>query len=421
MPPLETARRRDDDDPLADFRDSFSFPTTEDGDQPIYLCGNSLGLQPESTRDIIDRELDKWADMAVDGHFSGEQPWSTFHDPLAEPMAEIVGARPEEVILMNTLTVNLHLMMISFYRPTPERPKVLMERSAFPSDRYAVVSQIEHHGFDPDEALVEVGDGRDETLLDEDELLEAIDRHGDELALVLIGGVQYYTGQSLDLEPIVEAGHDVGAKVGFDLAHAVGNVEIDLHDWDADFAVWCTYKYLNAGPGAIAGCFVHERYAEAFDLPRLAGWWGHEPETRFEMNPEFEPQRGAGGWQLSNAPILSMAPLEASLDLFEQAGMSRLRQKSVELTEYMLDLLDTMPDAPFEVLTPRDPESRGAQLSLRLTESRGRELFESVRDRGVVCDFREPSVIRVAPAPMYNSFEDVWHLCDILRDVVSES
>jgi kynureninase len=419
FPPLDTARRRDADDPLAEYRDAFAFPETDSGDEAIYLCGNSLGLQPESARDVVDRELDKWADRAVDGHFSGEQPWESFHSPLSEPMAEIVGARPDEVVLMNTLTVNLHLMMVSFYRPTPERPKILMERSAFPSDRYALVSQIEHHGFDPDEALIEIGDGRDGSLLDESELLEAIEHHGDELALVMIGGLQYYTGQALDLEPIVEAGHEVGAKVGFDLAHAVGNVELDLHDWNADFAVWCTYKYLNGGPGAIAGAFVHDRYAEDFELPRFAGWWGNDPETRFDMKPEFEPQSGAGGWQLSNAPILSLAPLEASLALFERAGMGRLREKSVELTEYMLELLDTMPSESFEVLTPRDPERRGAQLSLRLAEG-GRELFEAIRDRGVVCDYRKPSVVRVAPAPMYNSFEDVWHFCRILRDVVSE-
>lgn len=411
------ARRRDEDDPLSALRQQFNFPRTDDGERAIYLCGNSLGLQPEGAREVVDREMDDWAELAVDGHFDGETPWVSYNRRLEGPMAGLVGADESEIALSNTLTVNLHLMMVSFYRPTADRYKILVEGGAFPSDQYAVKSQADFHGFDPEEAVVEVGPEADDELVDEEHIRQAIERHADELALVMFTGVHYYNGQAFDLASITDLAREAGANVGFDLAHAVGNVPLELHQAGPDFAVWCNYKYMNAGPGAIGGYFVHERHGEAEDLPRFEGWWGNNPETRFEMRPEFDPQQGAGGWQLSNAPLLSLAPLEASLELFEEAGMETLRDKSIALTDYMLELLDSIPDKPFEVITPRDPARRGCQLSIR-APGMGRELAEQVRDRGVVCDYRRPNVVRVAPTPMYNSFEDVRAFCQILRDCV---
>ncbi|MFW5967523.1 MAG: kynureninase [Persicimonas sp.] len=419
-PDLQYARKRDEADPLRSFRDRFHFPTDDDGEPVVYFCGNSLGLQPREVEDDVARELEDWAKLGVEGHFDGRDPWFAYHEKFSEMLTEVVGGKPSEIVVMNSLTTNLHLMMVSFYRPTSERYKILIEGGAFPSDHYAVDSQTRFHGFDPKEAVVklEPRDG-EETLRDED-IVAAIEEHGDELALVMLGGVNYYTGQVFDLEGITEAGHRVGAKVGFDLAHAAGNVPLKLHDWGVDFAVWCSYKYLNAGPGATGGCFVHERYAERDDLPRFAGWWGHDPETRFEMKPDFVPQPGAAGWQLSNAPVFSMAPLKASLRLFNEASMDRLREKSLELTDYLLYLIDRMPSGAFEVITPRDEARRGCQVSLQAKRD-GKRLFEALQEGGVVCDWREPDVIRLAPVPLYNSFEDVWTFCDILEQNVSQS
>lgn len=412
------ARRRDEQDPLADFRQQFHCPLRDDGRRVIYFCGNSLGLQPKDAKSVVGREIADWAELAVDGHFEGDTPWVSYNESLVEPTSRIVGAKPEEVALSNTLTANLHLMMVSFYRPTADRYKILVEGGAFPSDQYAVKSQAEFHGHDPTDAVIEVEPEEGNDVISDDDIFSAIDRHADELALVLFSGVHYYTGQAYDLPRIAKAAREAGANVGFDLAHAVGNVPLELHDSGADFAAWCNYKYMNAGPGAVGGYFVHERHADDDDLPRFEGWWGNNPETRFEMRPDFDPQHGAGAWQLSNAPLFSLAPLEVSLDLFEKAGLDNLREKSLALTDYMLELLDDVPDKPFEIITPREADRRGSQLSIRAPDI-GVELFEEIRDQGVVCDYRRPSVIRVAPNPFYNSFEDVWEFCRLLRECVS--
>jgi kynureninase len=411
------ALRRDDQDPLADFRDHFSFPTGDDGEPLIYFCGNSLGLQPEGARQKVAREMDDWADRAVAGHFEGDTPWVSFNERLEGPVADIVGASTDEIALSNTLTANLHLMMVSFYRPTEDRYKILVEGGAFPSDQYAVKSQADYHGFDPEEAIVEVEPRQGEDVVRTEDIVAKIDELGDELALTMFTGVHYYTGQAFDLPAITEAAHDVGAFAGFDLAHAVGNVPLELHDSGADFAVWCHYKYMNAGPGAVGGYFVHDRHADTEDIPRFEGWWGNDPETRFEMKPEFEPQHGAGAWQLSNAPVFSLAPLDASLELFQEAGMEQIRQKSLALGDYLLELLDQIDDKPFEIITPTDHARRGSQFSLRGPEGT-HDLYETLRASGVVCDYRNPRVIRLAPAPLYNSFEDVWTFCRILANAL---
>lgn len=413
----EESRRRDEKDPLSEFRDEFLFPRRDDGQRAIYFCGNSLGLQPRGAREVVGREFDDWAELGVDAHFETDTPWVSYNQTLLDPMSELLGADPGEIALSNTLTANLHFMMVSFYRPTDRRYKILIERGAFPSDQYAVKSQAEFHGFDPSEAVVEVAPEQGE-ILSLGDMRRALERHGDETALVLFGAVQYYTGQSFDLSAITELAHEAGAVVGFDLAHAAGNVPLQLHDSDVDFAAWCNYKYMNGGPGAVGGYFVHERHGDPGDRPRFEGWWGNKPETRFEMKAEIEPQRGAGAWQVSNAPLFSLAPLEASLDLFERAELARLREKSVALTEYLLELLEDIPERPFEVITPEEPARRGSQLSIRADEI-GEDLFREIRERGVVCDYRRPSVIRVAPAPLYNSFEDVREFCEILRDCVT--
>ena len=408
----------DAEDPLRSFRDHFHFPQRDDGRPVVYLCGNSLGLQPRGVADDMQQELEDWAQLGVDGHFGGRDPWYSYHEKFSELLAPIVGAKSDEVVVMNSLTTNLHLMMVSFYRPGADRYKILLESGAFPSDQYAVKSQAHFHGFDPDEAIVELAPREGERTLRDEDILASIEEHGNALALIMLGGVNYYTGQVFDFERITARGHDVGAVVGFDLAHAAGNVPLELHDWGVDFAAWCSYKYLNAGPGAIAGCFVHERFADAPELPRFAGWWGNDPSNRFEMRDEFVPQHGAGGWQLSNAPVFSMTPLKSSLNLFDQAGMHQLRDKSLALTDYALDLIAEIPGDAFELLTPTDPARRGCQLSL-LADGHGRALYEKLEDEGVVCDYREPDVIRIAPVPLYNSFEDVWEFCDILRRSVT--
>ncbi len=414
---LDQARQQDASDPLAVYREQFHIPPGPDGRECIYLCGNSLGLQPREVQQLMDEELEAWREHGVEGHFRGGRPWMAYHEQLTHPLAAIVGAEPEEVVAMNTLTVNLHLMMVSFYRPTTERFRILIEKPAFPSDRYAVTSQVRFHGFDADAALVELAPRDGETILRDEDIAACIEELGDSIALVMLPGVQYYSGQLFDMGTLTEMARRKGCTVGWDLAHAVGNVPLALHDWDADFAVWCSYKYLNAGPGAVAGCFVHGRHARAYDLPRFAGWWGHDKETRFRMDPEFVPMPGAEGWQLSNPPIFSLTPLIASLSLFEDAGMDRLRQKSMALTAYLEGLLDEFLADQVRVFTPKDPTQRGCQLSLSLSDGRerGRAVFEAISRAGVIADWREPDVIRVAPVPLYNTYEDVWRFVDILR------
>jgi kynureninase len=410
------AEQQDASDPLAALRAEFFIPPRAGGGHSIYLCGHSLGLQPRGVGLIINEELRHWAQLAVEGHFASSRPWLPYHERLTSSLAKLVGAVPLEVVAMNSLTVNLHLMLASFYRPRPGREAILIEQRAFSSDQYAVASQIRHHGFDPASALIEIGPRAGEDVLRTEDICSLIEREGQRIATVMLPGVQYLTGQRFDIEAIARCARSQGCTVGFDLAHAIGNVPLRLHDWDVDFAVWCSYKYLNAGPGALGGCFVHERHARSADLPRFAGWWGHDKDSRFQMPPTFQPIPGAEGWQLSNPPILAAAPLLASLPLFDKAGMERLRAKSLQLTGYLRALLQArLPDA-LTVITPADPEARGCQLSLRLHRSPGdaRAVFDSLASQGVVCDWREPDIIRVAPVPLYNSFVDVWKFVDAL-------
>jgi kynureninase len=406
-------------DPLAFYRQRFHIPQHQGKDE-IYLCGNSLGLQPRDTQRLVQEELEDWQRLGVKGHFDGRRPWMPYHEQFTEPTARLVGAKPVEVVSMNSLTVNLHLMMTSFYRPTQGRHKLLIERGAFPSDRYAVEAQVRLHGFDPDESLVELTAKGGDPFIPTEEIEALLAAEGKEIALVLLPGVQYYSGQAFDLRRITAAGHKAGCRVGFDLAHAVGNLPLQLHDSGADFAVWCNYKYMNAGPGAVAGCFVHERHAKAFDLPRLAGWWGHDKSSRFRMGPDFVPMAGAEGWQLSNPPVLGLAPLLASLDIFEAAGMPALREKSLQLTAYLEFLLKEKLAEHIHILTTADPAQRGCQLSLRLHKGRdaARQVFEKLEEAGVTSDWREPDVIRVAPVPLYNSFMDVFRFVEILEGLV---
>lgn len=415
-PSLEFAREMDENDPLGGYRDEYHLPRQVDGEPFIYLCGNSLGLEPKSARAAVIQELEDWAMLGVEGHFEARDPWYSYHELLAKPAAHVVGAKQSEVVVMNTLTTNLHLMMVSFYRPTPARHKILIEDGAFPSDIYAVRSQAAYHGYDPDEAVITLKPRDGEDTLRTEDIETHIYAHGDELALVMLGGVNYYTGQAFDLRRIVEWGHGVGAVVGFDLAHAAGNLVLHLHEWDVDFAVWCSYKYLNSGPGGVAGCFVHERHAFNPELPRFAGWWGNDPKSRFEMQPEFIPQHGAAGWQLSNAQIFPMAINRVALDLFEQAGMPALRTKSDLLTGYLAFLLGTLPEGKFQVITPSNPLERGCQLSIRVGHD-ARRLSERLKWEGVIVDYRHPDVIRVAPVPMYNTFEDAWRFVEKLKHV----
>jgi kynureninase len=404
------ALARDAADPLEKFRDEFLIPPHAGGEQ-TYLCGNSLGLQPRATRQALLDELDDWARLGVEAHFHGKHPWMPYHAEVREHLAELVGAQPAEVVAMNSLTVNLHLMMTSFYRPTPERCAILIEKSPFPSDRYAVESQIHFHGFDPATALIELDADEDNGTISTAAIERAIDEHGSRIALVLLPGVQYRTGQVFGLKRIAALAHAKGCAVGFDLAHSVGNVPVDLHDAGCDFAVWCSYKYLNSGPGAVAGCFVHERHAHA-TLPRFAGWWGHDQATRFKMGPEFSPTPGADGWQLSNPPILALAPLRVSLEIFHRAGMTRLREKSIALTGYLEHLIRTHLDGVIDIATPRETTRRGCQLSLRVVRGRdaGRALFEHLSANGIIGDWREPDTIRVAPTPLYNRHVDCLRL-----------
>jgi kynureninase len=422
QPGRDFAVALDRNDPLGRFRDEFHVPRTENGAEEIYLVGNSLGLLPRRTPEYVDAELEKWKRLAVKAHFSGENPWMPYHELLAEPMGRLVGASASasmsEVVTMNSLTVNLHLMMASFYRPTRERHRILLENHAFPSDDYALESQAVLHGFDPAEALVRLRPDKGKHTIETADVAEVLERDGESIALVLLPGVQYYTGQAFDIEAITRLAHAKGCVVGFDLAHAAGNLVLRLHEWNVDFAVWCTYKYLNSGPGSVGGCFVHERHGHGTsrDRPRLAGWWGHDKESRFRMEAGFQPIPGAEGWQLSNPPVLSLAAIRASLDVFMEAGgMDPLREKSVRLTAYLEWLLRREVGASVEILTPADPQRRGCQLSLRVTSSgSGRTVFEKLEAGGVTCDWREPDVIRVAPVPLYNRYEEVYRFVEIL-------
>lgn len=409
------AREMDERDPLRDFRGQFCLPTGADGQPLIYFCGNSLGLMPKDARGRVEEELEDWAHLAVDAHFDGRHPWYSYHEQFREAGARLIGARPGEVVMMNSLTVNLHLMMATFYRPTRERCRILMDYPAFPSDMYAVESQVRHHGYAPEDAVMYARPRDGEHVLHADDLLSLLGKQGGGIALVLLAGVNFFTGQVYDMPAIVQAAHRAGCVIGLDLAHAAGNVPLSLHDWDADFAVWCSYKYLNSGPGAVAGCFVHERHAKNVSLPRLAGWWGNDPATRFRMHleREFVPVASAEAWQISNPPILSMAPLATSLAIFDEATMPALRQKSEQLTGYLQFLIDRIGGDRFEVITPREPTARGCQLSI-LARQDPRGLFARLESAGVKCDFREPNVIRVAPVPLYNTFHEVWRFGQIL-------
>jgi kynureninase len=417
------ARHLDEADPTPSFREAFQIPRRRGVGAPgqrgeaVYLCGNSLGLQPRAARELVSQELDDWANLGVDAHFDGMRPWYPYHEALRAPLARLVGAKEREVVAMNSLTVNLHLMMVSFYRPTRTRYRVLIESPAFPSDTYAVQSHLRARGVEAADAVVAVGPRAGEHLIREEDVEETLDREGDSIALVMLGGVNFLTGQALDMARITRAAHARGCVVGFDLAHAAGNLPLQLHKWDVDFAVWCSYKYLNSGPGAVAGCFVHERHATS-DLPRYGGWWGNDPATRFRMhlNERFVPVSGADGWQVSNPPILAMAPLRASLDLFDRAGMGPLRERSVRLTAYTRALIERDHPEWFEVITPREQSRHGCQVSI-LVHDRPRDRFRALVDAGVVCDFREPNVIRAAPAPLYNTFGDCWAFARALTAV----
>jgi len=416
----EFAQQLDAQDELKNYRSEFIFPQHE-GKDVIYFTGNSLGLQPKRTKKYVDDVMSDWANLAVEGHFYAEKPWWDYHERFANPLSKLVGAKPSEVTVMNTLTVNLHLLMVSFYRPTKTRYKIICEEKAFPSDQYMFQSQVDFHsrnfGINKEDALVEIKRRDGEHNIRLEDVLAKIEEVGDELALVLLGGVNYYTGQVFDMKAITEAGHKVGAIVGFDLAHAAGNIKLDLHDWKVDFAAWCSYKYMNSGPGNASGCFIHEKHHHA-NLPQFAGWWGHNKERRFKMEPTFDPVQGADGWQISNLPILSLAPYLASVELFAEVGMDKLIQKRNQITaylEFILREIDKEIDGTeFEIITPSNQEERACQLSV-LLHGQGRSLFDYLMKNGVITDWREPNVIRFAPAPFYCSYEDMYNFGQILK------
>ena len=413
---LEFAQQLDAQDALNHYRDEFIFPQ-HNGHNVIYFTGNSLGLQPKRTQKYVEDVMCDWANLAVEGHFYAEKPWWDYQERFAEPLSEIVGAKPSEVTVMNTLTVNLHLLMVSFYRPNGKRYKIICEEKAFPSDQYMFQSQVKFHGYAPEDAIVEIKRREGEHNIRMEDIIAKINEVGDELALVLFGGVNYYTGQVFDMQAITQAGHQVGAVVGFDLAHAAGNVALKLNEWQVDFAAWCSYKYMNSGPGNASGCFVHEKHHYA-DLPRFAGWWGHNKERRFKMEPQFDPVHGADGWQVSNLPVLSLAPYLASAEMFAEVGMDKLIEKRNQLTAYLEFILHEIdaeiPGTEFEIITPQEPAERACQLSVFL-HGQGRTLFEYLMTNGVITDWREPNVIRLAPAPFYCSYEDMYHFGQILK------
>lgn len=418
---LSYATALDKADPLAHMREHFSIPKQASGNNEYYFTGNSLGLQPKLAREAVIELLDAWQQRGVKGHFEGDFPWMPYHEFLTEQAAEIVGAQAKEVVMMNSLTANLHFMMASFYQPTAQRSKILIEDHAFPSDHYAVESQLKHHNKNVDDNLLLWTPRADEELLNYDDLWHILENHGDEIALILLPGVQYYTGQVLDMKRITEAAHAKGIKVGFDLAHAAGNIELSLHDWQVDFACWCSYKYLNSGAGSVAGCFVHQKHVENTTLNRLAGWWGHDKASRFKMENTFKPIASAEGWQLSNPPVLSLAAVRGSFDTIKLAGgMPALRKKSLKLTQYLLDLIQHELGDKIRVITPVEPSERGCQLSLMVNVAGldGKAMYKALEENGVTTDWREPNVIRVAPVPLYNNFQDIFHFVRILKECI---
>lgn len=414
---LEFAKELDANDPLQKYRQEFHIPLQKNGDEHIYLCGNSLGLQPKRTQEYIQQELTDWANLGVEGHTQAKHAWMPYHEFLSEAMAKIVGAKPHEVVVMNTLTTNLHLMMVSFFQPTAKRYKIVIEADAFPSDKYAVESQLKFHNIDPKDGLILWKPRKEDNLCHIEDLEQIIQRQGGEIALLMIGNTNYYSGQFYDMQKITQLGHANGMIVGFDLAHGAGNIQPNLHDVGADFAVWCTYKYLNSGPGSLGGCFVHERHAHNKNLKRFVGWWGHNKNTRFNMRQEFDPIPGAEGWQLSNPPILSMAAIRASLAVFEEAGFENIRAKSEQITGYLEFLIDEIKNDKIHIITPRNPKERGCQLSIQVKDA-DKALFDALTQKGVVADWREPDVIRVAPAPLYNSYQDVFNFVEILKSLL---
>jgi kynureninase len=409
------AKELDDAEGLSSYRNKFHFPRLH-GKEAIYFCGNSLGLQPKSARAMFEQELDDWADYGVEGHFHAKNPWFAYHTFFTESLAKLVGAKNTEVVAMNTLTVNLHLLMLSFYKPTKSRYKIIMEAGAFPSDQYAMETQVRMHGFDPSDSIIELSPREGEHTLHFEDIEAIIKKNKSKVALILLGGVNYYTGQFFDLQRITELGHQAGAMVGYDLAHAVGNKVLHLHDWKVDFACWCSYKYLNAGPGAVGGIFVNEKHCKNPDTFRLAGWWGHDAKTRFKMQKGFKPMRTAESWQMSNAQVFNMVALRASLDIFDELGMNRLADKSLQLTSYADRMLRQIDNINFEIITPSNPIERGCQLSL-LFKSKGKQVFETLQAKGIITDWREPNVVRIAPVPLYNSFEDVFELCEVMQSI----
>ena len=418
-PGLDYAKQQDALDELSSYRQQFHIPKDKNGNELIYLCGNSLGLQPKSTKAYINQELEDWANLGVEGHTEAKNPWLPYHEFLTEATAKLVGAKPIEVVTMNSLTANLHFMMASFYKPTKERYKIVIESDAFPSDKYAVESQLRHHGYDDKEGLILWTPREGEEILRYEDLETILETQGNEVALVMIGGVNYYTGQFFDLKRITELGHKHGCKVGFDCAHGAGNVDLDLHNSGADFAVWCTYKYLNSGPGSLSGCFVHERHAYDKTLNRFTGWWSHNKSTRFNMRHEFDVLPGAEGWQLSNPPILSMAAIKASLDMFNEVGLKKLIAKSKKLTGYFEFLFKELGENTIRIITPENPEERGCQLSIQVLNA-DKSLHNKLTEAGVISDWREPDVIRCAPVPLYNSFEDVYLMVQKMKTILNE-
>jgi kynureninase len=416
------AKESDDRDVLKHFRQRFYVPQ-HNGKDCVYLTGNSLGLQPKTTKEYVNQELDDWAKLGVEGHFHAKNPWMPYHEIFPKQLSKIVGCLPDEVVVMNQLTVNLHLLMVSFYQPTKQRYKIICEAKAFPSDQYAFESQAKYHGFDPEDAIIEVSPREGEYTLQTQDIISAIEQHGESIALVLFGGVNYYTGQYFDIKSITDAAHTVGAYAGFDLAHAAGNVELHLHKWDVDFACWCSYKYLNSGPGGVAGVYIHQKHFTNKDLPRFAGWWGYTKETRFKMEKGFEAIPTAEGWQISNAPVLSMAAHKASLDIFEEAGMDKLYAKGKQLSDYLFFIIDDInakhKNKTIEVITSRNEKERGCQVSMLMLKD-GRKFFDELIKQGVVADWREPNVIRVAPVPLYNGFEDVWRFGNIIQSILND-
>lgn len=409
----ELALELDNKDPLLSYNDKFHFPVQENGNKHIYLCGNSLGLQAKITESFVKQELDDWKALGVEGHFHAQNPWLPYHEFLSESYSKIVGSKKSEVIAMNTLSVNLHLMMVSFYRPNEIKNKIIIEGDAFPSDIYAVESHMKHHGIDPSESLIKLRPREGEVIIRLEDIINVIEQNSESVSLIMLGGVNYYTGQLFDMKKITQVAHNHGILVGFDLAHAVGNVLLSLHDWNVDFAVWCSYKYLNSGPGSVAGAFIHERHHNK-NLERFAGWWGHDKESRFKMPDQFQPIKTAEGWQLSNPSILSLAAVRASLSLFDEVGMSQLITKSKNLTSYLVFLLNQIPTDRINIITP---EQRGCQISISVKNG-NKDLFNEITKRGVIADWREPDVIRVAPVPLYNSYLDVYNFYQVLKEIL---